>query len=307
VTALEVCLRLFLHWLAERHDSAYAVESLEAPAPDALSAEASDGERRLALEVRDLLEPVASPVWLAYREQMEGEIGSGLDGAFALWLPPGADLPQGDGASAFVERVREAAAGLSPGERAQVALPATLRLRRSQDEGALMSVSGGLNRYWARLSEKARGSYDLDSTEVHRLPESDEHLETLFEAIWARAAALAQVGQTAEIETFDAWTLQRLRDGQGLTIVGRPPDETGDVGLSVRRNFRRILADAVPRLRSRDAAARALVILGPYGRMEDEGATVAMRGYDPTLYAGLDYVCLAADGLVKPLIEPRAG
>jgi hypothetical protein len=40
--------------------------------------------------------------------------------------------------------------------------------------------------------------------------------------------------------------------------------------------------------------------------MEEEGATTALRGYDPTLYGGIDFVCLAADGLVKPLIQPRA-
>ena len=28
-----------------------------------------------------------------------------------------------------------------------------------------------------------------------------------------------------------------------------------------------------------------------------------MRGYDPTSYSGLDFVCLVADGVVKPLIQ----
>lgn len=32
-----------------------------------------------------------------------------------------------------------------------------------------------------------------------------------------------------------------------------------------------------------------------------------MRGYDPVLYSGLDFVCLVADGLVTPLIEAPAG
>jgi len=306
MTALEVCLRLFVARLSERGDGACRIESSEEPAPNALAAAVSDGERSIAIDVRELLEPVESPVWLSYRDQLEGEIASGLQGAFALWVPPGADLPEGDAATEFVERVREAAAALSPGERSDLALPAKLYLRRTQEEGALMSVSGGLNRHWARLSEKAHGAYDLDSTSVHRLPESDEHLESLFEAIWERAAALTRPGETAEIETIDAWTLQRLDGGDGVTIVGRPPEEIVDLGLAVRRSFRRILADAAPRLRSHDAESSALIVLGAYGRMEDEGATVAMRGYDPALYAGLDYVVLAADGLIKPLIEPRS-
>ena len=79
------------------------------------------------------------------------------------------------------------------------------------------------------------------------------------------------------------------------------------MGLSVRRNFRRLLSDAGPRLRGREADLRALVAIGYYGRMEEEGATTAMRGYDPSLYSGLDFVCLAADGLIKALMEMRSG
>lgn len=302
--ALHVCLRLFLDWLADRHSRELSVTSTEEPRPSVLATEASDGKSRLAVEVHELLAPVESPLWLSYREQLERDIGEGLEGARALWVPPGAELPDGDEAAAFVHRVREAASALAPGERSQVALPAMLYLRRTQEEGALMSVSGGLNRHWARLSEKARGAYDLDSTRVHRLPESEEELKALFEAVWVKAGELS-VGETAEIETVDTWTVQRLTEGEGATIVGRPPEEVGDVGLAVRRNFRKVLAEAGPWLRSRDAEAKALVVLGAYGRMEDEGATVAMRGYDPSLYAGLDYVCLAADGLVKALIESR--
>jgi hypothetical protein len=306
VNALDVCLRLFLGWLSERHGRECAAEPSEAPAPQVLSATASDGETRIAIEVRDLLEPVGDDVWLAHREQLEGEIAQGLEGSYALWAPPGADLPREEAATGqFVSRVREAAATLAMGERSFVALPVSLYLRRAQDEGGLVSVSGGLNRYWARLTERVRGTYDLDSTRLHRLPESEEHLEALLETIVGRAAELTEVGQIAEIETIDAWTLQRLEGEAGVAILGRPPSELEDVGLSVRRNFRKVLAEAGPRLRGSEAEAKALVVLGAYGRMEEEGATVAMRGYDPTLYAGLDYVCLAADGLVKPLLEPR--
>ncbi|MEX0801599.1 MAG: hypothetical protein WD379_10325 [Dehalococcoidia bacterium] len=305
MSALRVCLRLFLDWLGERHGLALTAESGDGPA-NALAAVAANGETSIVIEVHDLLEPVRDDVWLAHREQLEREIAKGLPGTFALWAPPGADLPREEAATAdFVSRVRETATGLAVGERSYVALPVSLYLRRQQDEGGLVSVSGGLNRYWARLTEHVRGTYDLDSTRLHRLPESQDHLDSLFETIVARASELTEVGQWTEIETIDAWTLQRLEGEDGVTIVGRPPSEIGDVGLSVRRNFRRLLADACPRLRDAEAEARALVVLGPYGRMEDEGATIAMRGYDPTLYAGLDYVCLVADGLVKALLEAR--
>jgi hypothetical protein len=167
-------------------------------------------------------------------------------------------------------------------------------------------VTGGLNPHWARFTEHVRGTYDLDSTRLHRLPESEEHLQQLIDRIIERAATL-ETGQIAEIETVDAWTIQRLSQTQGVTIVGVPPAELQDVGLAVRRNFRRILSESAAALKERDVDNRALVVLGPYSRVEQEGATTAMRGYDPALYAGLDFVCLVADGLVKPLIQPPAG
>ena len=71
----------------------------------------------------------------------------------------------------------------------------------------------------------------------------------------------------------------------------------------MRRNLRRMLAGAEP-LREAKGGARALVVLGYYARIEQEGATVAMRGFEPSLYSGIDYITLVADGVVKPLIEP---
>jgi hypothetical protein len=97
------------------------------------------------------------------------------------------------------------------------------------------------------------------------------------------------------------------------------------MGLTVRRNLRRILAGSGASLRGHEAdpstssgggpasgggsgqALRALALLGYYPRIEQEGATTAMRGYDPVLYSGLDFVCLVTDGLVQPLIEAPAG
>jgi hypothetical protein len=150
-----------------------------------------------------------------------------------------------------------------------------------------------------------RGTFDMDSTRLHRLPESDEHLEALIESVIDRSERL-EAGQWAEIETIDAWTVQRLGDGAATTIVAVPASEARDMGLAVRRNLRRILGEAVPSLRESKAELKALVLLGHYARMEEEGASIAMRGFSPALYSGIDYVALVADGLVKPLIQPPA-
>jgi hypothetical protein len=74
-------------------------------------------------------------------------------------------------------------------------------------------------------------------------------------------------------------------------------------GTAIRRNFRRVLAGSGP-LREAKTDVRALVVIGYYARIEQEGATVAMRGFEPALYSGIDYIALIADGVVKPLIEP---
>lgn len=303
--AEDVCLELLLFWLAEAHGRRFALEGREDVEPAGCSALAVDGPYRLAVEVRPLI-PIDNEPWRALRDQLQEEIAAGLPGGFALWMPPGADLPSpGDESEAFVRLVQETARGLRPGERSFVPFPVSIYLRKTREDGALVSVVGGLNPHWARLSERVRGTYDLDSSRLHRLPESEEHLRELLERIWRQAESM-QPGQWAEIETVDAWTIQRLRGEEGVAIIGVPPEATVEMGLAVRRNLRRILAEAGPRLRERPADLRALVVLGHYGRMEEEGTTTALRGYDPSLYSGLDFLCLAADGLLKPIIEAPA-
>jgi hypothetical protein len=291
-----VAVELFLRWLNDTQQRGFRIED-----PAGGSAVASDGDVRLAIEVRPLLGPTEDAAWLSARERLEEQVAAVVPTSIALWVPAGADLPAGEPVlSEFIDHVRQAAVKLGPHERAHVPLPISLLLRKTSDGGNVVSVTGGLNPHWARFTERVRGTFDLDSTRLHRLPESEEHLEALLDAIVERSAKL-EAGQIAEIETVDSWTVQRI-DGEGVTIVGVPPAETQDAGLAVRRNLRRILGDDAPALRTAEAALKALVLLGYYARMNDEGATIAMRGFSPSLYSGLEFVCLVADGLVKPLI-----
>ncbi len=304
-----VCLEMFLSWLAEARGQRLNVDEREEVSPGGLSALASDGAFRLALEVRPLLGSTEDYVWLSRRDQLAQEMSADNPGTFALWLPFGADLPrEAAEAGDFVERVRQTAVSLKPGERSFVPLPITLVLRKVSEEGGIVEVKGGLNPYWAQFTDLVRGvgTFALDSTRLHRLPESEEHREQLLETIRERLKEFGSVGQSVEIETIDTSTIQRFDGAAGLAIMGLPPREVPDVGLAVRRNFRRILAEAGPRLRQREADLRAIVVLGHYARLEQEGATTALRGYDPTLYANLDFVCLAADGILKPLIQVPA-
>jgi hypothetical protein len=298
----DLCLEIFSEWLSQRSGRSFHVE--ERPFGE-LTARYSDGEHSIAVRVRLLLDASEHDVWQANRMLLEGEMGVGLPGAFALWLPPGADLPV-EVSEVFRQRVREAALALQPGERGQVSLPVKLHLRKVDNEGAVVSVVGGLNPYWARMSERVRGSFDLDSMALHRLPESEEEQQVLVRLVCDHANRIDRLGHWSDIDAVDTWTIQRLRSRQGFLIVGVPRELTADAGASVRRNLRRILGDAGPKLAAAGTDLTALLLLGSYDYIDQENVTTALRGFDPGLYMGIDFVCVVADGRLKAITE-RAG
>jgi hypothetical protein len=296
----DTALSLFLYWVRETYGPGLQVRERGELTT------AADGDHTISVAVRTLT-PHENAEWERRKSLLEESIEDDLPARIALWVPAGAELPKDEPAlSEFVSLVRQSALKLGPHERSYVPFPIELRLRKSQETGGVVSVTGGLNPHWAKFTERVRGSYDLDSAQLHRLPESDEQLEELLDAIVERTREL-QVGQVATVETIDAWTIQRLSGTSGVTVVGVPPDETADLGLVVRRNLRRVLVDFAPKLRAASEPVRALVVIAPYARIELEGATTALRGYDPALYAGIDFICLAADGVIKPLIRPPSG
>lgn len=299
----DLCLELFLDWLSAAHGRRFYPDQRPF---EGLTARCSDGQRSLAVEVRFLLDASEHEVWEAYRRKLEGEIAGALPGAFALWMPPGADLPsEASELGDFRQRVRQAALALQPGERGSLRLPVHIHLRKTEEQGGLMSVVGSLSRYWAGMSERVRGSFDLDTTALHRLPESEEERTALVDRVVQEAGRPSELRRWVHIEAEDVWTIQRLRRGQGFLIVGLPPDVLADIGIAVRRNLRRILTDAGPRLTAAQADLRALVVLGVYESAEAENVSTSLRGFDPALYSGLDFICLAVDGHLRPMTEPK--
>ena len=86
-------------------------------------------------------------------------------------------------------------------------------------------------------------------------------------------------------------------------ILGTPNADTDEQSALLRRNLRTLLAaHAVPWVL--DLHARALVVLGAATFSDEEKLSWALRGMDPTLYAGYDIVAVIADGVVKPLLLP---
>lgn len=298
--AEDTALSLFLYWVRETFGPGFQVKGR-----GELNT-AADGDHTITVAVRELVSHEDAS-WERRRSLLEELIAEDLPARLAVWVPAGAGLPTDEPAvSEFVALVRQSALKLGPHERSYVSLPIELRLRKSQESGGVVSVTGGLNPHWAKFTDRVRGSYDLDSTQLHRLPESEEHLEALLDEIVERTKQL-EAGQVTTIETIDAWTIQRLSGTGGVTIIGVPPGEAAELGLAIRRNFRRTLIDVAPKLREAGGTARALVVIAPYARIEQEGTTTALRGYDPSLFSGIDFICLAADGLIKPLIQPPSG
>jgi hypothetical protein len=299
--------QLLLEWLNGRLDRSFAFSgegTAEAEAGvDVLTA--VDGEYRLALAVAPLYEE-GPPEWREGLETLEGRLSGSLPGAHVLWVPPRAAPPfEEPQALEFTRRVRLAAAPLVPGGRAEVQLPVRLGLGKVQEEGSLVSVDGGLARWWAEISEGVTGSYRLDSMALHRAPAEERVRQTIFRRI-AEAAAGLEVGEVVTFDATDAWTVQRLRDGEGMVIVASPPEVDPTEAAGVRRLLRRGLAAANTALEAEDADLKGVAAVGIYEYAEQEGVRAALRAFDPSLYMGLDLICVLVDGEVRPAVLPRS-
>src|SRR3972149_5107507 len=104
------------------------------------------------------------------------------------------------------------------------------RRAASGDEGAYVSVVGALSRYWTTISERVQGAYYMDSTKLHRLTASEEKRRLLFQQVADLAAGL-ELQTGTEFEASEAWTVQRLREGEGVAGGGgRAPFGPGGGG-----------------------------------------------------------------------------
>jgi hypothetical protein len=292
--------RLVLDWLNERYGTSFRL------AGDDTSV-ATEGDRRVGLHVAPLWEE--DRAWHERLTVIRARLdGLGLPGAYLLWLPPRADVPAGEPeASSFIERVRAAASSLSPGARTEVRLPATVKLAKLRDEGGYASVTGGLSRWWTRITENVQGTFAVDSSAVHRITHDGVAREELWQTI-GRLSNGVSVGQTAEFEIDEAWTLQRLADAAapGFALVGAPPSVDPSDGVLVRRMARKRLAAANDALTPLEVDIRIAGLIGGYEYMEVETASGTLKAIDPSLYSRLEVVCLLADGEVKPVFAPRA-
>ncbi len=290
-------LDLLFDWLQRRTGHGYH------PVDESSGLRASDGERSLSIHVAPLFDMDADQEWVRRRQAVAGQLESLTDASFALWVPPGADLPHGDRTD-FLRRIVGTVDALQPGERGQVEFPVTLTLKKTDSDASYVHVVGGLAQHWARLTGRAYGQYVLDATAMHRLPEPESRVADLLDWVALLGNGM-KPGATSEIKAEDCWTVRRSSSRHDPLLIGAPPDSDPSSGTAVRRLLRKGLqAGAAP---GEGGVARVLVAVGDFRMLAEENATIALRSADPTLYAGFDLVLLEADGLAKPLYESGAG
>jgi hypothetical protein len=202
----------------------------------------------------------------------------------------------------MIMRVEGLGSHFVPGGHGEVRFPIQLYLRKSDEEGGYLTARGGLAPHWARFTGRVFGHYQLDATELHRPPHGDAYLNTLIDSVALSANALA-LGETTAIEAEDAWTLQRLRAGEGFLIVGEPPDAELSHGAALRRGLRRTMQALRPAMIAEPADVRVIGVIGPYADFSDQPVGAALLGMDPSAYGGLDLILLAADGEVGPVLD----
>lgn len=294
--------RLLLDWLNQRFDAHFTLSDAEG---DALLA--SDGAHRVGLHIAPLWEDAAA--WEERLRAAEQRLDAfDLSGSYLVWVPPRADVPiKEPAASEFVVRVRTAAAALEPGARTEVMFPVTVKLAKVREEGGYASVMGGLSRWWTRITENVQGTFHVDSKAVHRITQDGQAREELWQTIGLISQGV-DVGQAAEFEIEEAWTLQRLPDGAdaGFALVGAPPAVDPTEGILVRRVARKRLTAANEALGALDVELRAVGLTGCYEYAEVETAGATVKAFDPSLYSRLEVVCILVDGEVRPVFLPRA-
>lgn len=296
----EAGLALFVRWVGGHF--ARSTRVVEAALNEGvLQANISIGRRwNLQATLLDTLSTESSVEFEAARAVVERRLDAAGRG-IALWMPRGAGLPAGEpGLSQFMLSIESANA--LPDGRLEVRRPVRLYLRRTSHEGSVVTILGGLSPHWAQFTNRVAGSFQLNSQDLYRLPHSSEEREELADRI-VLAAGQPGVDDQEVVDAEDTWTANEL-GGERSYVLGSPQRESDDQSAALRRNLRKLLRAAAPGLREGKPDGRALVVLGAATYAEEEKLSWALRGMDPSLYAGYDIITVLTDGLVKVLLEP---
>ena len=321
-------LRLASTWMSERYYRTFRPIEGDPGAFDALLQQralrvgVTIGSLWEQDEVADSVAPDADDLAALLTADMRAEGSSIESGAYVVWVPPKAALPTTEPQISLLRvALARGLGGLPAGEQREVRLPLTLVLAKLSDEGAYVSVTGGLAPEWTTMSEGVAGSFHLDSRGLHRLPTERAEIDIIVTRVRDRAALL-EAGEVTDVQVHDTWTVSRLPDigaagseATGVTVIAPPPTVDPLDGTIVRRMLRRHVQRAVAQRSAATEAAQAagrpvdfaaLILLGALAHLNDELATAALRGMNPALYGALDLIAIVADGGVRQVLQPRS-
>lgn len=313
----EVTVALLAAWMGERYFRTFRRDPGDtegATAPSAFDAVLLQRDRRVGVTVGLLWDgeppPGADDLASLLRHELPDDE---RDRSLAVWVPPGATLPTDEPrASELRVLLGNALTGLEPAQRREARIPVTLGLAKVDDDGAYMSVSGGLASEWTTLSEGISGAFHLDARELHRLSEERAELDIAISRIRDYAAAMS-LHDATPVEVHDYWLVSRIPGDEpaGVTIVGAPPSFDPLEGAVVRRMLRQNLRRAGEQRAAAEAAGEpvdltAVALLTPLAHLGDEMATAALRGMSPAAYTGIDLITLGADGSMRQVLQPRS-
>lgn len=292
-------LTLFQRWFGGYYARSARVTEQHAEG-GVLRARLSVGRQwEVAVSVLDTLASEATPAFEAARAAIERRLDA--EGrSVVLWVPRGAPLPDSEPGLSQVALAVASAKAVADG-RLEVRRPVHLYLRRTSRTGSVVTILGGLSGQWAQFTNRVPGSFQLHSGELFRLPGSTEEREELAERI-VLAAGQPGVDETEIVAAEDCWTANDLEQG-GSYVIGSAAPDSDEQSAALRRELRNLLRRAAVS-GGQEGAASALVVLGGATYAEEEKLSWALRGMDPSLFAGYDILTVVADGVVKPLLQP---
>ncbi len=290
---------LFARWAGAHYARSFAQDTGELI--DGVTRGAFTVGRRwqLAYAVIDTISPAAEMRYEAARAALEQRLDQSGH-SVAVWVPREAPIPAEEPALSEFTIAVEQAQPIEDG-RLEVRRPVTLHLRRTSTSGSVVTALGGLQPHWAQFTNKVPGSFQLNSRDLYRLPNSEDDRLELANRI-VQAAAQPDVDEGVQLTAEDVWTANDLGEGRSY-VIGSAAHDDDESSAAVRRNTRRMLKAAEPVVRA-DADARALIVIGASTYADEEKLSWVLRGMDPRLYSGFDIITVITDGLVKVVLEP---
>lgn len=277
--------------------------SFDPPSPSSLTTtfRANDAEGVLAVcPLFDLAALQSDGVVLARKVELEERLHAYGARDVALWIPPGAPLP--DDADHAAGLVADAARELEVGDKGEVTFKVDVAIRKTGGDGSYMSVLGGLSQQWARFTNQVMGEYQLDSSNINRLPDDEQKITQMVDFLVLVANGIRKDGVATTVKGEDTWRIQRIVGVEEPIVICAPPTSVVD-GRTVRRLMRRSLREAEQAIGGSNGF-RIAAMLTLANSLDRELVSTALRGIDPLILAGWDYMPLLVDGQLKSLLEP---